>query len=115
VRRGIAGDAVRKAAPLEVIGDLVLEPGGRAELPLGKLLLQPIASDLAKRLQTAKSGADYSRIENEKRRLAAPGRQIRWIGEGEGARVRYLSGRRGRTRHGGGFSSLVAEERRGNR
>jgi hypothetical protein len=84
VRRGIAGDAVRKAAPLEVIGDLVLEPGGRAELPLGKLLLQPIASDLAKRLQTAKSGADYSRIENEKRRLAAPGRQIRWIGEGEG-------------------------------
>ena len=36
--------------PLEVIGDPVLEPGGRADLPLGVLLLQPIASDLAQRL-----------------------------------------------------------------
>lgn len=36
--------------PLEVIGDLVLESRGRVKLPLGELLLQPIASDLAQRL-----------------------------------------------------------------
>jgi len=59
-------DAVRKAAPLEVIGDLVLEPGGGVELPLGELLLQPIASDLAQRLHRRK-GIDriVSRIETE--------------------------------------------------
>ena len=39
-------------APLEVIGDPVVEAGGRADLPLDELLLQPAAGDLAQRLPT---------------------------------------------------------------
>jgi len=76
---------VRKAAPLEIIGDLVLEPGGGVELPLGELLLQPIASDLAQRLHRRK-GIDriVSRIETENPPPGrCPRRRIRWIGGGE--------------------------------
>jgi hypothetical protein len=110
---GIAGreDAVRKAAPLEVIGDLVLEPGGGVELPLGELLLQPIASDLAQRLHRRK-GIDriVSRIETENPpRGRCPRRRIRWI---RGRRDRYLSGRRGGARHGGDWVIGLGEGNR---
>jgi hypothetical protein len=36
--------------PLEVVGDPVLEAGGRVDLPLRELLLQAAARDLAQRL-----------------------------------------------------------------
>jgi hypothetical protein len=39
-----------REAPLEVVGDPVLEPGGRADLPFRELLLQPVACDLAQSL-----------------------------------------------------------------
>jgi hypothetical protein len=65
---------------LEVIGDLVLESGGRVELPLGELLLQAIARDLAQRLQT-RGGLEANR---EGKTAALPlsgsGRRIRRIG-----------------------------------
>jgi hypothetical protein len=79
---------MRKAAPLEVIGDLVLEPGGGVLLPLGELFLQPIASDLAQRLHRRK-GIDriVSRIGTEN---PPPGRSP--DGESDG-----LGGRRART------------------
>jgi len=41
--------------PLEVIGDLVLESCGRADLPLDELLLEAVACDLAQGL-AARSG-----------------------------------------------------------
>lgn len=102
---------MRKAAPLEVIGDLVLEPGGGVELPLGELLLQPIASDLAQRLHRRK-GIDriVSRIETENPPPGrCPRRRIRWIG---GRRARYLSGRRGGARHGGDWVLGLGEGNR---
>lgn len=37
-------------SPLEIVGDLVLEAGGRVDLPLRELLLQPVARDLAQHL-----------------------------------------------------------------
>lgn len=63
---------------MEVIGDPVLEPGGRADLPLGELLLQPIASDLAQRLRagTKKKGGE---IRPKRSQIA----RIRRIGERE--------------------------------
>jgi hypothetical protein len=81
-------DTMRKAAPLEVIGDLVLEPDGGVLLPLGELFLQPIASDLAQRLHRRK-GIDriVSRIGTENQ---PPGRSPG--GESDG-----LGGRRART------------------
>jgi hypothetical protein len=94
--QGGARGGERKAAPLEVIGDLVLEPGRGAELPLRELLLQPIASDLAQRLHTRK-GIDRitERANREGKRSGLR------AGESDGL-VRYLSGRGGGARHGSG-------------
>jgi hypothetical protein len=98
---------MRKAAPLEVIGDLVLEPGGGVLLPLGELFLQPIASDLAQRLHRRK-GIDriVSRIGTEN---PPPGRsaggESDGLGGGGGEESPYLSGRLGGARHGGGLGS----------
>jgi hypothetical protein len=61
---------------LEVIGDLVLESGGRVELPLGELLLQAIARDLAQRLQT-RGGLEANREgETAALPLSGSGRRI---------------------------------------
>jgi hypothetical protein len=65
---------------LEVIGDLVLESGGRVELPLGELLLQAIARDLAQRLQT-RGGLEANREgETAALPLSGSGRRIRRMG-----------------------------------
>jgi hypothetical protein len=39
-----------REAPLEVVGNPVLQPGGRVDLPFRELLLKPVARDLAQRL-----------------------------------------------------------------
>jgi hypothetical protein len=39
-----------REAPLEVVGNPVLEPGGQVDLPFRELLLKPVARDLAQRL-----------------------------------------------------------------
>jgi hypothetical protein len=56
---------------LEVTGELVFETGRGAELPLVEFLLQPIASDLAKRLHSRKRIDRITAESRRKRRLAA--------------------------------------------
>jgi hypothetical protein len=58
----------------------VLESGGRVELPLGELLLQAIARDLAQRLQT-RGGLEANREgETAALPLSGSGRRIRRMG-----------------------------------
>lgn len=42
---------LKKRIPLEIVGDFVFETGGRIDLPLNKLFLEPIASNFAKCLE----------------------------------------------------------------
>lgn len=99
-------------SPLEIVGDLVLEAGGRVDLPLRELLLQPVARDLAQHLHEH----TYTHTNSSERERKKPPKQITAnrgggeMGSGgdegreEGVRVRvwYLAGRGGGARHGAG-------------
>ncbi len=50
--------------PLEIVGDFVFETGGRIDLPLHKLFLEPIASNFAKCLAGGGGGAGHACFNN---------------------------------------------------
>jgi len=52
-------------APLEVVGDPVLEAGGRVDLPLRELLLQAAARDLAQGLHARTHAHPHKRGTHE--------------------------------------------------
>jgi hypothetical protein len=87
-KEGSGGEVGQKGgqAPLEVVGDLVVEAAGRAGLPLGELLLQPIAGDLAQHLHTRTRPTHISGKHEQESPAESGGRRIGggWIGRGSG-------------------------------
>lgn len=84
-------------SPLEVVGDPVLEAGGRADLPLRELLLQAAARDLAQRLharnpRSTEQGVRPTRKGEAERSVESTSRADGSGGEGRGLRVSYLPG-----------------------